>query len=347
MVSVSFNSRERLGEILRSVSGKKVLVVGDLMLDHYVDTVARRLSREAPIPVSDVIAENSFAGGAANLAVNIASLGGAASVVGVVGKDHEGETVVDLLARRGIDTSGIVPTPYRPTSLKTRYFLDNRQHLRIDREVRSEIDKNLTGELLRGFESKVGGVDCVAVSDYDKGTVTPMLLNRVARLAREKKIPAYGQPKVEHYLDFIGFDCIKSNIKEASKATGISILNESSLHNIGIHLLTKLECRSLVLTRGADGLTAFEGRSMAHLKPLTPSKHFRRTIGIRDGMMAALTLSLVAGANILEALVLSSIAAAVSNPGPETLILTRKNFEDYLSAGRNFEQMVTQVPLHR
>ncbi|MFQ5970596.1 MAG: bifunctional heptose 7-phosphate kinase/heptose 1-phosphate adenyltransferase, partial [Nitrososphaerales archaeon] len=130
-----FKSKDRLKEILQGIAGRRVLVVGDLMVDHYVETAAKKLSREAPIPVSDVVAENSFAGGAANLASNIVSMGGKATLVGTVGSDYEGELLGDILKKQGVDTVGIIYSS-RPTSLKTRYFLDNRQHFRIDRETR-------------------------------------------------------------------------------------------------------------------------------------------------------------------------------------------------------------------
>jgi D-beta-D-heptose 7-phosphate kinase/D-beta-D-heptose 1-phosphate adenosyltransferase len=205
----------------------------------------------------------------------------------------------------------------------------------------------LTNELLKSIESKIGKVDCVAISDYDKGTVTPRLINSTVRLAKQQNIPIYGQPKVNHYLDFIGFNCIKSNLREASKSTGVSIMNESSLRNIGIHLLSKLGCKSLVLTRGSKGLTVFEGNTMMHLPALAPSKEFRRAIGIRDAMMAVLTLSLTAGANILEASILSNITAAVSGVGATTLILSMKNLEEFLYEGKDLQQPFSQVPLHR
>ncbi|MFQ5969593.1 MAG: hypothetical protein ACE5J2_03745, partial [Nitrososphaerales archaeon] len=127
----------------------------------------------------------------------------------------------------------------------------------------------------------------------------------------------------------------------------VSIMNESSLHNMGIHLLSKLECKSLVLTRGGKGLTVFEGNNMLHLPALVPSKEFRRAIGIRDAMMAIITLSLTTGANILEASVLSNIAAAVSTGGAETFVLSVKDFEGYLYDGKELEQQVIQGPLHR
>lgn len=343
---MAFNSKDRLKEILKGISGKRVLVIGDLMVDHYVETAAKKLSREAPIPVSDVIAENSFPGGGANLAVNISSLGGKVMVVGMVGNDYEGEQLKSMLKKQGIDTSGII-TASRPTSLKTRYFLDNRQHFRIDREVRGDTDKDITNELVDAVQSKQGNFDCVAISDYDKGTITPKLINRTVSFAKSQNIPIVGQPKVKHYMDFIGFTCVKSNTKEARNATGISIMNESSLHNIGIHLMTKIECKSLILTAGAKGLTVFEGNNMIKIPALTPSKEFKRAIGIRDAMMAILTVSLTAGASVLEASILSNIAAAVSSVGAQTLVLSMKDFDAYLYDGKDLEQKVTQVPLHR
>ncbi len=346
MIKVAFNSKDRLKEILKGISGIRVMVVGDLMVDHYVETIAKKLSREAPIPVSDVTAENSYPAGGANLAANIASLGGRVSVVGIVGDDYEGERLKKMLKNQNIDTSGIVTTS-RATTLKRRYFLDDRQHFRIDREVRGDVDKNITGELINAVNSNLGKVDCVAISDYDKGTITPRLTNHCVNFTEEQNIPIVGQPKVKHYMDFIGFTCVKSNIKEASRATGISILNESSLHNIGINLMTKIECKSLILTSGAKGITVFEGNNMIQILSLKPSKEFRRAIGIRDGMMAILTLSITKDANVLEASILSNIAAAISNAGARTLVLSTKLFDDYLYDDKILEQNVTQVPLHR
>lgn len=346
MIQVAFNSKDRLKEILKGISGKRVLVIGDLMVDHYVETAARKLSREAPIPVSDVIAENSFAGGGANVAANIISLGGRPSVIGTVGNDYEGEKLKSILKKQQIDTNGIV-TISRPTSLKTRYFVDNRLYFRVDREVREDVDNNTTNELIDAIESYEGKVDCVAVSDYDKGTITPKIINYAVTFAKNQNIPIIGQPKVKHYLDFIGFTCVKSNTKEASKVTGISIMNESSLHNIGINLMTNIECKSLILTGGAKGLTMFEGKNMIKIPALTPSKEFRRAIGIRDAMMAILTLAISANANTLEASILSNIAAALSKSGAQTFILSTKDFDEYLYEGKDLEQKVTQVPLHR
>lgn len=345
MVSFTIDSKNRLHEILQKIDGKNVLVVGDLILDHYVEMVTKKLAREAPIPVSKVIDERSYAGGAGNLAANMASLGANVHVAGVIGEDHEGDILDKILNRDGIDTNGIIRIN-RDTSLQTRYYLDRHLHLRIDREVTRELDKSLTDELFEKIRSIVdtNELNCICVSDYDKGTITPRLLRYLVTLANEKSIPIYGQPMIKHYLDFIGFTAIKSNIREASKATGISILNESSMHNLGINLLTRLSCKYLVLTRGKKGLISFEENNIISIPSLTP-KEFRRSVGIRDAMTAILSLALASEADLLEASLLCNIAAAISTQGPHTVILSRQEFKDYID---RFEaQLVTKVPLHR
>ena len=346
MVSFTIDSRNRLQEILKSMDRKKVLVVGDLILDHYVEMITKKLAREAPIPVSKIINETSYAGGAGNLACNLASLGAKVFVSGVVGKDYEGSKLYEILEGMKIDTSNILAID-RPTTLETRYYLDRHLHLRIDRENSKAIDKSITEKIIDSIANTIDkeDLDCICVSDYDKGVITPRLLKSIVDLANSKGLPLYGQPMVKHYLDFIGFTAIKSNIKEASKATGISILNESSFHNLGIHLLTRLSCKYLVLTTGRKGLTAFEENSIITIPSLTPSKEFRRAIGIRDAMTAILALALASDAELLEASILCNIAAAIAKQGPYTVVLSRHEFEDYIN---RFEaQIISKVPLHR
>lgn len=343
MASFTIDSRNRLHEILEKVNGKKVLVVGDLILDHYVEMIAKKLAREAPIPVSRVINERTYAGGTGNLATNISSLGGDVHIAGAIGKDYEGDKLDEILRKNGIDTSCIMRID-RCTSLKTRYYLDKHLHLRIDREVTRDVEKDLTDRLFDGIRSIVDDIDCICVSDYDKGVITPRLLKHLVNLANEKGIPIYGQPMINHYLDFIGFTAIKSNIREASKTTGISILNEASMHNLGINLLTRLSCKHLVLTRSKEGLIAFEENNIITIPSLV-TKEFRRAIGIRDAMTAIFSLALVSGADLLEASLLGNIAAAIATQGSYTVILSKQEFKDYID---RFEaQLITKVPLHR
>ncbi len=347
MVSLTIDSSNELHNILQRISGKKVLVVGDLILDHYIEMITKRFAREAPIPISRVINERSFAGGAGNLAVNLGVLGSKVFVVGAVGEDHEGIILEGIMSKNNINTEGIIRISERYTTLHTRYYLDKELHLRIDREITHNLNKNIIDKLSANIREivKNNNIDCICVADYDKGTITPTLLRYLASLANEYNIMIFGQPMIRHYLDFIGFTAIKSNMREASRSTGISILNESSLHNLGINLLSRLSCKYLILTRGSRSLTAFEENNIINIPSLTPSREFRKSIGIRDAMMAIFSLSLSSGSDLLHASILCNIAASLATHGPYTLILSKDKLEAYIDKIKG--QLITKIPLHR
>ncbi len=338
--------KDRFSDILAGITGKKVLVIGDIMLDHYVETRVKRLSREHLIPVHEVIDEHYFGGGAANLAVNIALLGGKVSLVGVVGDDNEGGMLKGILEAKGIDTRHVIVSRARPTSLKSRYHIAGSIYFRVDREVREDIDRDTTALLIDAVEDSVAddSINCICVSDYDKGTVTPLLLKDIARISRERGIMLIGQPKVKHYKDFIGFDYIRSTLAEAVKATGIRIMNESSFHNLGVHLLSSLNCKALVLSR-SKGLTIFKGNSMIKI-PFFVQKEYMSAIGIRDATMAIFTLALASNADIVEASILSNVVAATATIKPETMTVSLKDVEASLSS-KEIEEGISQVPLYK
>ncbi|MEM4351795.1 MAG: PfkB family carbohydrate kinase [Candidatus Nitrosocaldus sp.] len=344
MPSSTSISRDRFKDILASITGKKVLVVGDLMLDHYVETRVKRLSREHLIPVNEVVDEQYFAGGAANLAVNIASLGGKVSVVGIVGDDNEGRVLGSILEARGIDVKHVIKSKSRPTPLKNRYHIAGSIYFRIDREVREDVDRDTTSSLIDAVKDCVDDVNCICVSDYDKGTVTSLLLRSIARIAVEKGIMLIGQPKVKHYKDFIGFDYLRSTLVEAVRATGIRIMNESSFHNLGVHLLSSLNCKALVLSR-SRGLTIFKGNAMINV-PVFVQKEYMTAIGIRDATMAIFALALASNADVVEASILSNVVAATATIKPETMIVSLKDVESSLYS-KEIEEGISQVPLYK
>ncbi len=346
MISLTIDSSKELMNILQRISNKNILVVGDLILDHYVEMRSKGLAREAAIPISKVINEYSFAGGAANLAMNLVALGNKVFVVGAIGEDHEGNILKDIMNKNNINTEWIVNIKDRCTTLHTRYYLDKALHLRIDREVTNDLSKSIIDKLSAKIREIIlnNKIDCICVTDYDKGTITPRLLRAIISLANEYNIITFGQPMIRHYLDFIGFTAIKSNMSEASRATGISILNESSLHNLGINLLTRLSCKYLVLTH-ARGLTSFEENNIINIPSLVSSYELKRVIGIRDAMMAILALSLSSGSDLLHASILCNIAAAIAIPGAYTSILNKDEFEAYIDKIKG--QLITKIPLHR
>ena len=337
-------SRDNLKDILDRIKGKRVLVLGDLMLDHYVETRVKRLSREHLIPVHKIIKERYFAGGAANLAVNITSLGGKVYLVGVIGNDKEGHILRDILISNGIDVK--LATAERPTPLKSRYHTAGTIYFRVDREVTDDLDTSITHRLISMIEDILNNniIDCICVSDYDKGSVTPLLLNNVVESARNKGIIVIGQPRIRHYLDFIGFDYIKSTLAEATTATGISIMNDSSLHNLGIHLLSRLNCKALLLS-SSRGLTIFKANNIINIPFFLP-KEYMNAIGIRDASLALFALALASRADVVEASILSNLITSDATIKPETMVVSINDIEKVLYK-KDIVESISQIPLYK
>ncbi len=338
--------KDRLEDIVYRYPGKSVLVVGDLMVDRYVSITARKLSREAPVPVGDFQGEKFSLGGAGNLANNIIALGGKASVLGFVGQDSQGEWILKTLTEIGADVSGIKIYD-RPTTLKTRYIVNGFQVLRVDREVRSDISQELSNMLSESFESLVSVSDIVAIADYDKGTITPYFIDFIVTKAKAAGKKIIAQPKVRHYMDLRGVDYIKSNEREASIATGISVLNETGLRNIATNLTTRLDCKSIILTRGERGITVFEQNHMSTIPPLLSTNEFARSVGLRDAMTSVIALSLASGANSFEAAALSNVAAAVRGERAGTVVVKAEEIVRNLSQVQKILSHVVQVPVRR
>ncbi len=316
------------------------------MVDRYVSIRARKLSREAPIPVGDFQEEKLNLGGAGNLANNIVALGGKAEVVGFVGKDTQGEWIRSALTRVAVDTDSI-QTNSRPTTLKTRYFVNGSQYLRVDREVRSDISQELSDALLKSTSSLLAECDIVAIADYDKGTITSYLVDSVVSAAKTAGKKIIAQPKVRHYLDLRGVDYIKSNEREASIVTGISVFNESGLKNIATNLSTRLDYKGLMLTRGEKGITVFEENNMVTIPPFTSPGEFARAVGIRDAMTSVMTLALASGSNAFEAAALSNIAAAKRAERVGTVVVNAEDIMEKLGTIEKTLEAVVEVPVRR
>ncbi len=336
----------RLQEIVSGFSGKSVLVVGDLMVDRYQSIVARKISREAPVPVGDLQGERLSLGGAGNLANNILALGGQARVLGFVGEDTQGEWIRKALSDSGVDVSGIESFK-RPTTLKTRYIVNGFQVLRVDREVRSDIDFELSDRLLKHADDFVSKSDIIAIADYDKGSVTSYLIDQLVEKAKKLGKRIIAQPKVKHYLDFRHIDYVKSNEREASIATGISVLNETGLRNIATNLTTRLSCRAIVLTRSERGITVFEQNMMTTIPPMLPPSEFSRPVGVRDAMTSVLALSIGSGANAIEGAALSNLAAAIRGEREGTIVVSSKDIIQNLDKAEKVLDRITQVPVRR
>ncbi len=338
--------KTRLQEIVSNFGGKSVLVVGDLMVDRYQSIIARKISREAPVPVGDLQGERLSLGGAGNLANNVLALGGKAQVLGFVGEDSQGDWIRKALSDSGVDVSGIESFK-RPTTLKTRYIVNGFQVLRVDREVRSDIDIELSDRLLKHADAFIANCDILAIADYDKGTITSYLIDALVASAKKSGKRIIAQPKVKHYLDFREVDYVKSNEREASIATGISVLNETGLRNIATNLTTRLKCKAIVLTRSERGITVFEENYMTTIPPMLPPNEFARPVGVRDAMTSVLALSIASSANAVEGAALSNLAAAIRGERAGTIVVSSKDMMQNLDNAEKILDKIVRVPIRR
>jgi len=337
-----------VSDLTRVIDGfrhKSMLVVGDLMVDRYVVSQGRKLSREAPVPVADYISEELVLGGAANLTNNLVSLGARVKVLGVVGNDEAGKWVQDELRRKGVDLSGVVVNE-RPTSLKTRFILNHRQYLRIDKESRSDVDSHITKQFLSSLKHLVEGTDGIVFSDYDKGVITPELISNVVEDSRVQGTKVLAQPKVRHYLDYIGVSMVKSNVREGAIATGVSLVNDASLRNMGHNLMTRLECDSILLTRSEQGMILFEKKNITNFPAFKGPKPGFNAVGVRDCMTAVLACSMATGAPVREAVLLAGLAASQQADKIGTVVVDLNELRSQADTTVELAERIVQVPVH-
>lgn len=302
---------QRLMQILGNFSGKKIIVLGDIMLDKYIWGDVLRISPEAPVQVVKVLKETFAPGGAANVANNIAALGSEVFMVGIVGDENPAEKniLLDELKRRNIDTSGVFTDAGRPTTLKVRVLGKSQQLLRVDYEKDSAFHASISEKILKFIESRISGVDAIVVSDYAKGVVNPSLISRLITLANSNKKIFIVDPKPKHRDLYRNVTLITPNHNEAVMMAGLSAEDENDLQQIGSNLVKSLGS-NILLTKGEKGMALFEKNGEITDIP-TKAREVYDVVGAGDTVVAAAALALSAGATLKEAAVISNIAAGI------------------------------------
>lgn len=298
---------KRAEEIISSFQGKRLAVIGDVMLDRYFWGSVSRISPEAPVPVIDVERESFHLGGASNVAHNLKSLGIEPLLCGVIGDDNSGRSFVDICEHAGIDCSGIFIDKHRPTTVKTRVIGNNQQIARLDREVRNDLTAD--GELfilniIRNMRELAG----IIFEDYNKGAVTNILIRETITYAKLNNIPIFVDPKFINFFSYKGVTVFKPNKREAREALGISIKTEDDILLAGKTLLTRLGCENILLTLGKDGMMLFESNGDISSVP-TRARHVADVSGAGDTAIATLSSAVSGGANIKEAAALANYAS--------------------------------------
>ena len=317
--------------LLKKISTLHVLVIGDVMLDHYIWGDTGRISPEAPVPVVDVQRDSYSAGGAANVALNLASLGARATIAGFFGRDDAGKRLTGILTQRGITT---IATPGTgSTIVKTRVLLRRQQLCRIDRESPVHdyaIDPELIEET---FEKVIKKVDAVIFSDYAKGLLTDEMVAKVTGMAREHKKLVAIDPKPRRKLKFFQPDIITPNRKEALQLAGL----EPEPHQpfpaaeVCARIYEQYQPKHLVITLSEDGMLLSNNGKAGRIIP-TMAREVFDVSGAGDTSIAALTLGLASGALLEEAAQFANAAAGVVVGKLGTATVTPKELLEYVSS---------------
>ena len=308
---ISKKDIKRLTACIDRFSAARVLVVGDIVLDHYIWGKVSRISPEAPVPVVNVTRESLLLGGATNVVNNIHSLGGLVSVCGVIGQDAAGKQLLHLLHEQGIRTEGLIVDSARPTTIKTRVIAHSQQVVRFDRETKERIGRDTHRRIFDYVGKQLSeGLDAIVLSDYCKGVVTSGLVWDIVRLAKKHKVIVAVDPKVSHFGMYSGVTILTPNITEASIGANMEIDNEQSLLKAGKLLLKRLKCDAVLITRGEQGMSLFDRIGRVTHIPTVAREVFDVT-GAGDTVISTLTLAMASGASMVDAARISNYAAGI------------------------------------
>jgi D-glycero-beta-D-manno-heptose-7-phosphate kinase len=299
---------ERWKQIISGFRGKRILVVGDAMLDLYIQGEVERISPEAPVPVVRISAETRVPGGSANVANNISSLGGLPILAGIIGSDPAGRQLKILLRGRKIDGRALLVDPGRPTVTKSRVVAGHQQVVRIDRESPGDIRPELKKKLLSTIREIPGKIDGVILEDYGKGVVDQDLIDRLIAFARKRGCFLVVDPNGRHRFSYRGARLVSPNLKEALELARLG--GEVALGLLGRTLVRKWGSDSVLITLGEEGMCLFEQRKKLFQIP-TVAREVFDVSGAGDTVIGTIALALASGANLRQASRIANCAAGV------------------------------------
>ncbi|MDP6138648.1 MAG: D-glycero-beta-D-manno-heptose-7-phosphate kinase [Candidatus Woesearchaeota archaeon] len=299
-------------KVIEQFKNKKILILGDVMLDKYIWGDVSRISPEAPVQIVNVTRESYVPGGAANVANNIAALSAKSFIVGVVGNDNTKKELIKELEKRNVDVNGLIIDENKRTIRKVRVFGRNQQLLRFDYEKKGYVDANTENSIFDFVSKKLDEIDAIIISDYAKGTITKNLMEKLIALCKEKNKIVVIDPKPKHKGFYKNATLITPNHKEAHEMTGLAeeYLSDVDIEKMGKKLLGELNS-TILITKGEKGMSLFEKDEKVTIIP-TFAKEVYDIVGAGDTSAATLTLALASGASFGEAAVIANHAAGIT-----------------------------------
>lgn len=326
-------SKTRATELLQTFRDRYVVVLGDVMLDEFVWGDVTRISPEAPVPVVDVRRESVHLGGAANVLANLVALGARGSVVGVIGDDGPAKRLQTGLRDLGADHKCLIVDESRPSTIKTRIIAHSQLVVRADRESRVPVTGRVEDEVISCLQDALKRANAFVVSDYDKGVVTPRILERILPFAYER-VPVLVDPKLRNFNSYRPATLVTPNHLEALRMSDTEDHSDDGSHRAATVIREKLGCDAVLITRGDRGMMLLEGDG----RPVyveTAAREVYDVTGAGDTVIATLAGALASGATMLEAAALANRAAGIvvgkvgtATAGAEELIATFESAAD-------------------
>lgn len=298
--------------LFENFSKQKIIVIGDLMIDAYLEGKVNRISPEAPVPIVSFSSREERLGGAANVALNLISLSASVSVCSVIGKDSPGDKMIELLEETGVQTDSIVRSKQRKTTIKTRVIGNNQQLLRVDEEQTNDISQPEEEALLKHLEKEIAkGVDAIIFEDYNKGVLTKSIINKALLLAQKHKVITTVDPKLNNFFEYKGVTLFKPNLKELKEGLKreFSIQNKGEFETAAKLLIEKITPKILLITLSENGVfiqqTYDKKYFPAHIRNIADVS------GAGDTVISVATLCLCAGLNIAQTAQISNLSGGL------------------------------------
>ena len=280
------------------------------MIDEYLRGTVSRLSPEAPVPIIDIETETLRFGGAANVALNLKTLGCIPIIIGLIGKDSMADRFFEIMDENNLLKDGVIQDTNRPTTVKTRIIGDDQHIARVDREKIAYVDGNLTEAIKDKIRQHINTANGIILQDYNKGVLSREIIHYAISIANEQDKISAVDPKFLNFMEYRGATVFKPNIKETAQALACPIQSENDIKSAGIQLLEKLQAKNVLLTLGSKGMALFESDgSYSHLH--TKTRNLADVSGAGDTVISTMIAAMVGGANAREAASLANYAAGI------------------------------------
>lgn len=302
-----------IDSIFKQAEGRKICIIGDVMLDRYMFGNVTRISPEAPVQVFDLKEVDNKLGGSSNVSLNVKTLGAEPFLIGVTGDDEMGELLRIVMKQQGQTTDGLIIDKSRPTTFKTRVISDSHHLIRIDSESKDDIDKKTEQKILAKLSSVIDDIELIILQDYNKGVLTRHLIKKIIEIAGAKKKHILVDPKFENFFEFKKTFIFKPNRKEIEDAFGRKSKSPEDLDDMVSALLERLRCKNVVLTLGEHGMRIYQkkkGRlNIDSIK--TRARKVADVSGAGDTVISTIAYCLAGGADVHTAVFISNIAAGL------------------------------------